>query len=42
MKEFYKTEIVKMIKKLNDENFLRYLYKLVQEMIAKSFDKHEE
>lgn len=39
----YKKDIIKMLKKLDDERFIRYLHTLISEMIAKSFgNKHGE
>ena len=32
----YKSEIIRMLNKLDDEKFLSYLYTLVKEMLAKS------
>lgn len=35
----YKKEIIQMLNQLNDERFIRYLYKLIKEMIAKSLQR---
>lgn len=34
MKEDYKKEIIKMVQKIEEERFLRYVYILLSEMIA--------
>lgn len=36
MKEYYKEQITKLLDKVDDEKSLRYLYILINEMLAKS------
>ena len=36
MKEYYKKQITKLLDNVDDEKFLRYLYILINEMVAKS------
>lgn len=36
MERTYKEEITELLKRIEDEKFLKYLYILVSEMIAKS------
>ena len=36
MKEYYKEQITKLLDNVDDEKFLRYLYILINEMLAKS------
>lgn len=36
MKEEYRKEIIKMVQKIQEERFLRYVYILLNEMIAKN------
>ena len=36
MKENYREEIIKKVQKINEERFLRYLYMLINEMIAQN------
>ena len=35
MEKYYKEQIVKLLETVNEEKFLRYLYYLINEMVAK-------